>query len=327
MPKDVKRLRISGAAFRSLLLQFEVPPQFLTSLLNLEVPSGPCGRHLVKLEERIISDFWYTVPIRAIVPCTESQKSHALSAAGRNQMNPSQYLHLNNCGVDIRPSKIVMYHHHDSKAHSTNILCFDFQDGRWHSLAEEPLVRAKEVLKISASRKEKEHAFFMHNIILTSAANWWRTALKNFNTQLIEYVCPNQTDHLFNSLLTLPLLKEKMLLQELDDVDSQGAKVENEINTALHTMAAHLHRYKAGIGITQDVIIYLTQQLTDLCPHSSCSNEESAWSISNCRASLEMARTNVVAIQQFISELEVKTDTVISLVGVYLNLNMWTYRR
>ena len=184
----MKRLRISGLEFRRLVSALEVSPMFLSSLLNQDLPAEFCSRVGVQIGNRRFSNWWYTVPIRVAVPCTDSKKSHALSAAGSNQMNPSQYLHLQGCGVDIRPSKIVMYFHHDLISHSTSVICTDFQDGRWHEFAEEPANRAKEVLKTAKRLNRTEHALFLHLVVLTSAARWWQRALECFNDQLIEYV-------------------------------------------------------------------------------------------------------------------------------------------
>ena len=188
VPKEVKRLRISGLEFRRLLSNFEVPPTFLSSLLSQNLPPGLCSQVEVKLGRRSFSNWWYTVPVRAAIPCTENERSHALSAAGSNQMNPSQYLHLHACGVDVRPSKIVILSHHSLISHSTSIICIDFQDGRWHEIAEEPTNRAREAVYAAKQMKRDEHPIFMHVIVLSSATRWWRTALESFNVQLIQYV-------------------------------------------------------------------------------------------------------------------------------------------
>ena len=184
----MKRLRISGLEFRRLMTTLEVPPVFLSSLLNQDLPTEFSSRLNVKIGKRIISSWWYTLPIRVTIPCTDNKKSHALSAAGSNQMNPCQYLHLPGCGMDIRPSKIVMYFHHNTVNHSTSVICMDFQDGRWHEVATEPSTRARESLEIARDSGRAEHPLFMHSIILTSAIRWWQNALECFNDQLIQYV-------------------------------------------------------------------------------------------------------------------------------------------
>ena len=188
IPKDVKRLRISGLESRRLLSHFEVPPTFLSSLLSQNLPPGLCSQVEVEFGNRSFSNWCYTIPIRAAIPCTENERSHALSAAGSNQMNPSQYLHLHACGVDVRPSKIVILSHHSLISHSTSIICIDFQDGRWHEIAEEPTNRAREAVNAAKQMKRAEPSIFMHVVMLSSATRWWRTALESFNDQLIHYV-------------------------------------------------------------------------------------------------------------------------------------------
>lgn len=188
----MKRLRISGLEFRRLFSHFEVPPTFLSSLTSQDLPPGLGSQIGVKLGRRMFSNWWYTIPVRAAIPCTENEKSHALSAAGSNQMNPSQYLHIHACGVDVRPSKIFILFHHSLISHSTSIICIDFQDGRWHEIAEEPKTRAKEVMHAAKQLRRDEHPFFMHLVVLSSAARWWRIALESFNIQLIQYVCEHR---------------------------------------------------------------------------------------------------------------------------------------
>jgi hypothetical protein len=167
----------------------EAPPALLSCLLNHELPTGPCSRAEVNVEHGSISDFWYTVPLRAAIPCTEDERSHALSAAGSNQMDPSKYLHLGDCEVDIRPSKIVMYCQHSSTCHTTTVLCIDFQDGRWCDLAAEPFRRTRDSLKSAQALKRPDCWDTSHLVVLTSAVNWWRAALRAFSNQLIAHVC------------------------------------------------------------------------------------------------------------------------------------------
>ena len=184
----MKRLRISGLAFRRLISHFDAPPILLAGLLSQDLPSGPCHRFRLSSEGYRVSDWWFTIPTRAVISCTDLQKSHSLSSAGSDQMNPAQYLHLEACRFDIRPSKIVAYFHHDQKSRSMRVVCLDFQDGRWYDIAEEPVSRAREVLRTSVDLKKSDHPFFMHLILLTSAIRWWKVVLDCFNRQLIEFV-------------------------------------------------------------------------------------------------------------------------------------------
>ena len=102
-------------------------------------------------------------------------------------MDPSQYLHLGDMKSDIRPSKIVVFLQHDSLKHRSVMICVDFQDGRWASVAEEPYVRMKDALKScqKSNYSEENGLQSPHLVLLTSIPRWWRSALLFFEKQLI----------------------------------------------------------------------------------------------------------------------------------------------
>lgn len=103
-------------------------------------------------------------------------------------MNPAQYLHLEDTGIDIRPSKIAVYYRNDSETGATQMLCIDFQDGRWHELAEEPYNRMKNVLQQSEKARQSGNPFVINLVLLTCAHDCWTMSLDMFNKQLIAYV-------------------------------------------------------------------------------------------------------------------------------------------
>ena len=189
LPRDPKRLRISGGAFRKLLEQLHCSPALLSCLVDHGLPLTPCFRKNLNIESSTFSDFWYTIPVRIITPCTDQRVSHSLSAAGSNQTDPSQYLHLENAGIDIRPSRIVLYSHYNIQDSSVRVFCFDFQDGRWVDYANEPYTRAKETLKRTQVQKTCANRYFVHVLMHSSAIVWWQDALNAYNRQLIEHVC------------------------------------------------------------------------------------------------------------------------------------------
>jgi hypothetical protein len=189
VPKDMKRLRISKIAFRRLLSHYEVPPAFISPLLNTSLATAPFHYRRLAIKKRKVLDFFYILPVRVALTCTDSARSHVLSSAGSNQMDPSQYLHLNDVGRDIRPSRIAVYSQHDEESHHTATICVDFQDGRWTELAEEPFLRTREVLQQASVKKRSEAPFFIHLLLLTSVSEWWRCTLMHFNMQLIVCVC------------------------------------------------------------------------------------------------------------------------------------------
>jgi hypothetical protein len=188
-PKDIKRLRISKIAFRSLLSIYEIPPAFVSSMMSTSFASLPFQHRQLALPKSKVLDFFYILPVRAGLECTDGSRSHVLSSAGSNQADPSEYLHLSDVSRDIRPSKIAVFSQHNEETHQTTTICVDFQDGRWSDLAEEPLLRTKEVLGNTKRAKKNESPFFFHLLLLTSVAEWWRRALIFFNAQLIACVC------------------------------------------------------------------------------------------------------------------------------------------
>lgn len=157
-------------------------------MLGDGLAGSPIYHRRLTLRNRPILDVWYILPIRAEIECTESARSHILSTSGSNQMDPSQYLHLNDVGRDIRPSKIAVYVQHETESHQTSAICIDFQDGRWWKLAEEPFLRSKETLQQYERSKCFGEPFFIHLLLLTSVSQWWKSALLRFNKQLIAYV-------------------------------------------------------------------------------------------------------------------------------------------
>lgn len=103
-------------------------------------------------------------------------------------MNPLNYLHLPRSEVDIRGSQIAMYFlfNPDDKVCST--IVFNFQDGRWSRVVEEPILRVKEALQESCKNGSGRDPFYVQAVFLTSALRWWNNALNSFNDQLIAYV-------------------------------------------------------------------------------------------------------------------------------------------
>jgi len=188
IPKDIKRLRISPSTLRGLLSYFEIPPTFVRALSGDGLAFLPYQSRLLSVRAHPVLDVWYILPVRAEVECTEGIKSHGLSRAGSNQMDPSQYLHLNDVGKDVRPSRIALYLQHDTESHRTSAICVDFQDGRWWDLAEEPFLRARETLQRRAHSTSHGGTFFIHLLLFTSVCRWWRTALSCINQQIIAYV-------------------------------------------------------------------------------------------------------------------------------------------
>lgn len=227
-PPDAHKLRISVEALRLLTSRYYVCPAFLLSLSRFYFPNGPGFRHYEGARGKMGWNQWYFLPIRVQVPCTEEKRSHATSSTGSNQMNPFHYLHLADEKVDIRGSQIAVYLCHDIRVDATTVIAFNFMDGRWPQIVEEPQIRMAETLK---HPNVSPGPMFVHLVFLTTVVRWWNNALHSVNEQLIAY--------------------EKGLQEEMDDESAKNASY-NDISKALHAMAAHVHRYRTELDSLED---------------------------------------------------------------------------
>lgn len=135
-----------------------------------------------------VFDFWYILPTRIQVPCTDQSQGHVSSAAGKSQMNPRYYLHLPEQNLDIRGSQIAIYFQYNRRTQSASVVVFNFLDGRWPKIVEEPLRRIEESLVHSKSIRTADDPFFVHVIYLTTVLRWWLNVLSSFKDQLIAHV-------------------------------------------------------------------------------------------------------------------------------------------
>jgi hypothetical protein len=188
-PEDSNMLRLSDESFRLLQSKFQFSLTFISSLANLHKPlqkSIPCSSQA----DGTPFNYWVIFPVRVQVQCFNKKKSHVASTAGRSQMNPLNYLHLSGPGIDIRGSHIAIHYRFNAEAKVGSTVVFNFQDGRWWKVIEEPVSRIKESMT-HASRNGggSEHdPFHTQAVFLTSALRWWGNALNSFNDQLIAYV-------------------------------------------------------------------------------------------------------------------------------------------
>jgi hypothetical protein len=93
-----------------------------------------------------------------------------------------------------------------------------------------------------------------------------------------------------------------------------------DINTALHTMAAHLHRYKAEVDIMRENVEALATHLGIICS-PSCPLRNNRPNPSSGNHSLDALAINIKGLINFIAELEVKTNTVIALVSTTMPIH------
>jgi hypothetical protein len=247
-------------------------------------------------------DYWCIIPFRVRTTCREgnSDKIHANSIAGANQMNPFYYIHLEDVGEDIRGSHIAIYLRRCSKYSNGVALCVNFLDGRYRNLINMPIDRLDTSFQ-SPLDAPNASSWSVCVVYLNLILEWWSDVLYTFNNQLIEEVSLS----LFQKLVIFPVLLEEQQEKRLQVPDSGSDAV---VNKRLHIMAAHLHRYGSELGRVEDIV-------TELQRH--CSNPKiTALDIKDDHMSDELSQTlsQAKAIRTFGLELERKTENVLALV-------------
>jgi hypothetical protein len=103
-------------------------------------------------------------------------------------MNPLNYLHLVHPDVDIRGSKIAVYYLFNTETDQAFSVVFNFQDGRWKKVVEEPILRLRDIYRGCDSASLGRDPVYLQTAILNSVLRWWNNSLNSFNDQLIAYV-------------------------------------------------------------------------------------------------------------------------------------------
>lgn len=183
-PDDANKLRLSQVAFELLRSSCHISLSFINTLANIQHPS-PASFPNRATQDNL--DFWFFVPVRVQVKCND-HKAH-VSSKGRSQMNPLNYLHLTGPEVDIRGSKVAVHYllRHGDTDESVAVV-FNFQDGRWKKVVEEPIVRLKNAYRDCNSAHLGRDPIYLQMAILNSVLRWWNNSLNSFDDQLISYV-------------------------------------------------------------------------------------------------------------------------------------------
>lgn len=277
-PPNAHKLRISADALRLLASRYYMSPAFLLALSRFYLPNGRGFRRFEGPDGKVTWNHWFFLPFRVQVPCTDKQRSHATSTTGSNQMNPFHYLHLPDEEVDIRGSQIAVYVCHDGRNDATTVICFNFMDGRWPRVIEEPQSRISEALKYPNVPRDP---ILVHLVLFTTVTRWWNHALHSVNEQLIAY--------------------EKRLQEDIDDGSAANAFY-NEISKALHAMAAHVHRYGTELDSLEDASTELTRVF-------AIDGRDSTSLVG-----IEQAKSQLKATNAFVREQEKKIQNVLALV-------------
>ena len=83
-------------------------------------------------------------------------------------------------------------------------------------------------------------------------------------------------------------------------------------------MAAHVHRYEAEIEILEEIASDLAKIYTSFCTAATCSPEHETTAFENHLISLALVTSNIKALRNFVGELEIKNQTVITLVRLII---------
>ncbi|KAK0644679.1 hypothetical protein B0T16DRAFT_199907 [Cercophora newfieldiana] len=250
-PTQQGKLQISSRAFRYLMFTSNVPVAFIAALSR---PYLVCGTGL-RMQSSIEWDFWCLIPIRAAVPCHFARSSdHRKSTAGSNQMDPFHYIHLSGDQTqednsspaaarlqshDIRSSHIGLFVKHSANTGRISVVVVNLLDARQQHLINEPLLKARKAIKQRSGSDAPMSPRFIYLIYLSSTLRWWNNALLCFNQHLVKH--------------------EKDLQEEIASETSAFSNRSKDINSSLHLMAAHLHRYKSEL---QRIDLILTELLS-----------------------------------------------------------------
>ncbi|KAK6062988.1 hypothetical protein SCUP515_12830 [Seiridium cupressi] len=307
-PLDANKLRISEACFETLATQLMIPPAFVYALSRHFLPNGR-GSRKVQINNATAFDFWYFLPIRVQVPTGGPQPGIPGDSTGPSQMNPFNKLSLpdvRNPGVgneplDIRRSSIGIFSRIEPVSRRVTFVAFDFMHGGWPKVALEPCQRIEEVMKHRKSvGVEIGYGYFIHLVYLSSAARWWTNTINSVHEQLIAYELKLQTD--------------------LDNSKAAAlAATQMQINRALHSIAAHLHRYLSELKSLQGVIVDLATHYESVHESDEASHLES---FDTAARGFSQILSQVEASHDFAQELEKKIRNILALTDAQLGQKM-----
>ncbi|KAK1999885.1 hypothetical protein LX36DRAFT_459217 [Colletotrichum falcatum] len=283
--KNYAKLQISSQSFRLLFSSCSVPVAFVTALAR---PYMVCGTGF-----RDISpggwDHWCLIPVRTIAPCKVQAKEHTKSTAGSNQLDPFHYIHLSGAKADIRGSYIGLFTRHAPGEGGTTVISVSLLDHRLRDLIEEPLKRTRETVRHKAGAGLAINPHFVHLIYLSSALRWWNNVLLCFNQELV--------------------LHEKQLQKETAADTSAFSLQSKDISTSLHTMAAHLHRYKSELYRVETILCELQSAKFSILDQSGKPNANKPQD----SLRIDHLTSQLNAIKSFTDELERKVQNILAL--------------
>jgi hypothetical protein len=94
----------------------------------------------------------------------------------------------------------------------------------------------------------------------------------------------------------------------MDNLHLPTPDFNNEINKALHTMTAHLHRYGSELGWLEDIVADIAQQHETFFRYARKTQPE------RTKFGLAQVASHLAAISSIRQELESKTKNILALV-------------
>ncbi|CAI7604246.1 unnamed protein product [Penicillium manginii] len=215
-------------------------------------------------------------------------------------MNPFHKLDLPDIKLSIHRSCIGIFSRVMPDSKQTTFVAFDFMHGRWTKVALEPSQRIDQVMSLKQNaRMGYGFGAFSHLVYLTSTTRWWTHALNSVNEQLVEY--------------------EARLQTELSGSHITPETVFGGINQALHSIAAHLHRYISELKSLQGIVSDLATHFDALCAGDA--EDKDFRTLEQASRGFSQVSSQVEALHDFTRELEKKIENNLALLFNRIQIN------
>ncbi|KAF2250075.1 hypothetical protein BU26DRAFT_518529 [Trematosphaeria pertusa] len=284
LPHDSNKLRVSQRAFQRLSLHYSIPPSFTFALSRYYLPTGRGMREYADSSAGRFINIWYLLPVRVQVPCSNNYRENAPGKESSNAMNPFNPLHLPRPNVDIRGSFIAVTLRVSKTTGSSTCVILNMMHGGWPKVVEEPQKRIAESIRSRQKTPNPETLSFAHLIYLTSALRWWTNVLHSVNEQLIAY--------------------EATLQEEMGSNKDTSDDVSARLNRALHSIDAHLHRYRSELSSMEGITLDLASHYATICDGDTANKVSQDFS---------QVLSQIQATSTFAKELEKKIQNILAL--------------
>lgn len=215
------RLRIEVDIFKRLALCYELPVAFIKMLIGHSrqpphagfgsrlQPVGPAGdliqgmylpclcaekkqhessENTPPLGELTSLDFWYTLPIRLPMACTDPENAHRDWHTGIYQINAFNHLHLHKQKSDLRHFDLVILSRHDLANKKSTVICVNL-----HSRTPGPIEviqqRVLRALEDGGTQMIDRNPLWANVVYIDQVLEWWKVTFEFYAAELNTYVC------------------------------------------------------------------------------------------------------------------------------------------